>query len=164
MRIGILSDTHGFINEQFLKVFENCDEVWHAGDIGNSTVTDSLKIKFKLRAVYGNIDDAKARIEFREHEFFVIDGKKFLMIHIAGPFEKYTAQTKQLIQQYAPDVLICGHSHICKVAMDKRNKLLYVNPGAAGINGFHQIRTVLRFEITDGTLKSMEVVELGKRG
>lgn len=163
MRIGVLSDTHGFVNEQIFKVFENCDEVWHAGDIGNLSVTDSLNAKFKLRAVYGNIDDAKARIVFKEYEFFVIDGKKFLLIHIAGAFEKYNTQTKLLIQQHAPDVLICGHSHICKVAMDTRNKLLYMNPGAAGNHGFHHIRTVLRFEINEGTLKNMEVVELGKR-
>jgi len=164
MKIGIISDTHSFLDENVLTYFKEVDEIWHAGDIGSLEVTQQLEAKKKLRAVYGNIDNAEARVQFPKYQIFAIDECKILLIHIAGSFGKYNYETQQLIKQHRPNILVCGHSHIVKVANDKKNNLLYINPGAAGIYGFHQVRTIIRFEIKNSKPTNMELIELGKRG
>lgn len=142
----------------------DADEIWHAGDIGNLTVTDQLAEHKKVRAVYGNIDGKEARVSFPENLFFEYEGVHFLMTHIAGTAGKYSTRVQKLLTENKVDVLICGHSHILKVIQLKNRQLLHLNPGAAGIHGFHHIRTMLRFEVGKGRLHNMEVIELGKRG
>lgn len=162
-KIGLLSDTHGHMDNRILHHLQSCDEIWHAGDIGNLLVTEQL-IKLKpLKAVYGNIDDHKTRQNFPEYLSWDDEGLSFLLIHIAGPFGKYTFQVKELINNLKPQVLICGHSHILKVAKDTIHHLTYINPGAAGKHGFHIYRTMLRFDIDEGAIKNAEVVQLDKR-
>lgn len=164
-KIGLLSDTHSFLDPQLEKLFENCDEIWHAGDIGSNSVTQKLAEWKPLKAVHGNIDGGVVRQSFPEFQFFEIDGLKILMIHIAGSTGKYNSRVRQLIKDYGtPDVLVCGHSHILKVVKDPIYSFLYMNPGAAGVHGFHKIRTALRFDIENGRPKNLEVIELGVRG
>ena len=163
-KILLLSDTHGHVDERMLVYAEAADEIWHAGDIGDLKVTDTLaKIK-PLRAVYGNIDGAAARVQFPENNCFTLEGVNFFMTHIGGPAGKYTPRVRALLNQAPPNVFICGHSHILKVMQVKSRSLLHLNPGAAGVQGFHQMRTMLRFEVVAGKLQNMEVIELGKRG
>lgn len=163
-KIGILSDTHSYLEEQIFEYFKDVDMVWHAGDIGSSTVTNALQ-KFKpLYAVYGNIDDYSIRAEFPENLSLEIEGCKILITHIAGPLGKYTPRVQQLLQSYTPNILVCGHSHIVKVAKDPKYGLLHINPGAAGIHGFHKMRTAIRMEIENGKPQKMELIELGLRG
>jgi len=148
-----------------MSMLTDCDEIWHAGDIGGLPVLDRLiKTKKTIRAVYGNIDDAKIRIAVPGELEWVLDGKKFLMTHIGGYPGHYAKGIKDLLRKHQPDVFICGHSHILKVIFDKELNLLHLNPGACGKEGFHQVRTMLKFSIQDGVLKDMAVVELGKRG
>ncbi len=163
-KIGILSDTHSYLEEQIFEYFKDVDMVWHAGDIGSSTVTNALQ-KFKpLYAVYGNIDDYSIRTEFPENQSLEIEGCKILITHIAGPLGKYTPRVQQLLQSYTPNILVCGHSHIVKVAKDPKYGFLHINPGAAGIHGFHKMRTAIRMEIENGKPQKMELIELGLRG
>ncbi len=163
-RIGILSDTHGFFDEKIVRYFDDVDEIWHAGDIGTIAVTDKLSALKPLVAVYGNIDGTDLRTSFPEYEILEREGCKILLIHIAGATGKYTPQTRKLIQQHKPDILVCGHSHIVKVVKDENFHLLYINPGAAGVHGFHKMKTILRFEIENGKPQNMQLIELGKRG
>lgn len=163
-KILLLSDTHGHIDDRMLKYVQEADEVWHAGDIGQLTVTDRLAKLKPLRAVYGNIDGTEARVSFPENNCFECEGVKFVMTHIGGPAGKYTPRVRELLQHQPADVFICGHSHILKVMHIKGRNMMHLNPGAAGIHGFHQIRTMLRFEIAQGKLQNMEVIELGLRG
>lgn len=162
-RIGLLSDTHGCYDVKFEKYFSECDEIWHAGDIGDISVTDQLKKIAPLRAVYGNIDGHVIRSEFPEHTRFACEGVDVWMTHIGGKPYVYDWHIREKITKNPPQLFICGHSHICKVQMDKKLKMLYVNPGAAGIKGFHNIRTLLRFTLERGQIKEMEVIELGTR-
>lgn len=163
-KIALLSDTHGYIDDRWQELFAQCDEIWHAGDIGTAQVTNHLKSIKPLRAVYGNIDGAALRTEFPEFQFFESEGVKVLMIHIAGGVGKYNATVKKLAAQHGkPDLLICGHSHILKVQMDPAFYWLYMNPGAAGVHGFHKMRTCLRFGLADGRIHDLEVIELGSR-
>ncbi len=164
MKIGIISDTHSYLDKQVLHYFKDVDEIWHAGDIGNLEVTNSLAQVKKLRAVFGNIDNAEARKQYAKFEIFSIENCKILIIHIAGSFGKYNKETQDLIKEHQPNILVCGHSHILKVANDIKYKLLYINPGAAGIHGFHKVKTIIRFEIENGNPKNMELIELGQRG
>ncbi len=164
-RIGLLSDTHSYLDSKLKDCFVDCDEIWHAGDIGDIRVTDTL-IKWKpLRAVYGNIDNATVRVSFPETEIIDLEGFKVLLIHIAGSFGKYNAKVNTLLRQN-PDIkcVVCGHSHILKVQFDKAKNILYINPGAAGKHGFHAVRTALKFDLEDGTIKNLQVIELGMRG
>ena len=163
-KILLLSDTHSHIDERIISYVDTADEIWHAGDIGRLTVTDQLEKLKLLRAVYGNIDDAKARLSFPENNFFELEGVSFLMTHIGGPARKYTQRVREMLDHYQPQVFICGHSHILKVQFIKARQMMHLNPGAAGIHGFHQIRTMLRFTVDQGHLKNMEVIELGLRG
>ena len=165
MKIGLISDTHSYLDEKVFQYFNECDEIWHAGDIGDREVIDRLS-KFKpVRAVYGNIDGSEIRVKYPEKLVFEIDGFKIYMIHIGGTPPRYAKGVKTDLKKELPQLFICGHSHILKVMPDEGlNKMLYMNPGAAGRQGFHKMRTLLRFEIIEGTLKNLEVIELGKRG
>ncbi|MBI1288689.1 MAG: YfcE family phosphodiesterase [Flavobacteriales bacterium] len=162
-RIGLLSDTHGYLDAGIKKHFVNCDEIWHAGDIGSVEVSDTLAAWKPYRAVYGNIDGGKLRAMHPENQIFELEGVKVLMTHIGGYPGKYTARVRDLIIQEKPKLYICGHSHILKVMFDKKHQVLHMNPGAAGISGFHQVKTLLRFVLDNGDIKNLEVIELGKR-
>ena len=158
-KILLLSDTHSFIGDDILKYVKQADEVWHAGDIGDLKVTDAIKKLKPLRAVYGNIDNAEARLEFPEHLKFRCEGVKVWITHIGGYPGRYAPAIRNQIRIHTPDLFICGHSHILKVINDKKLKLLHMNPGAAGTHGFHKVRTMLRFEITGEKIQSLEVIE-----
>lgn len=164
MRVGLLSDTHGHLDEVIHTHLMPCDEIWHAGDIGTIQVTDTLAKWKPLRAVYGNIDDATLRLSFPENNIFTIEGVKVVMTHIGGYPGHYVARARQLLLAERPKLYICGHSHILKVMPDPKLGLLHMNPGAAGVHGFHHVRTLLRFTLQAGTIKDLEVVELGLRG
>ncbi len=163
-KILLLSDTHGYIDERILHYATTVDEVWHAGDIGGANVTNALKELKPLRGVYGNIDEAGLRKEFPEHQRFVCEGAAVWITHIGGYPGNYTPKLREELQKNPPGVFICGHSHILKVMWDKKLKLLHLNPGAAGIYGFHTVRTMLLFSIEKGMVKDVNIVELGKRG
>jgi putative phosphoesterase len=162
-KIGLISDTHGWLDEAVFRHFEMCDEVWHAGDIGGNGVLEALR-GFKLvRAVWGNIDDTFIRSTTAEHERFECEGVDVWMTHIGGRPGNYANPVREGLSENPPAIFICGHSHICLVAMDKRGKFLYMNPGAAGRHGFHKVRTILRFNLEAGKIENLEVVELGLR-
>lgn len=162
-KILLLSDTHSHIDETILKYVAQADEVWHAGDIGNLIVTDTIKKIKPLRAVYGNIDDDKARLEFPLHHRFRCESVDVWMAHIGGYPGKYNANIYAEMTINPPKLFICGHSHILKVMFDKKNNLLFMNPGAAGKSGFHVMRTMLRFVIEGDKIKDLEIIEIGKR-
>ena len=165
MKIGLISDTHGYLDEQVFKYFKDCDEIWHAGDIGSLEVGQLLELYKPLRAVWGNIDDKQIRLRYPEDQIFSCEGMKIWITHIGGKPPLYSKGVKARLKELKPDVFICGHSHILRVMADeKMDKLLYINPGAAGMQGFHKIRTVLRFEIQNGKVRNMQAIELGKRG
>jgi putative phosphoesterase len=163
-KILLLSDTHGYIDDQILKFVKQADEVWHAGDIGNLDVTDTLKKIKPLRAVFGNIDGAEVRSEFPLDAKFEIEKTSIWMTHIGGYPNKYHQRIREELKQNPPKIFIAGHSHILKVQYDKKLNLLHLNPGAAGIHGFHKIRTMLRFTLDNGNIKDMEIIELSNRG
>jgi putative phosphoesterase len=163
-KILLLSDTHGFIDDQILKYVKQADEVWHAGDIGNLKVTDTIKKLKPLRGVFGNIDDAKVRSEFPLDLKFSIEGLSVWITHIGGYPYKYNPRILEEITENPPKIFICGHSHILKVQYDKKLNLLHLNPGAAGKYGFHKIRTMLRFRLENTEIKDLEIIELAKRG
>ncbi len=164
MTIGLLSDTHGFLDPTISKHFSQCDEIWHAGDIGDSAVIDALEKIKPVRAVYGNIDDPSMRARFPEDLWITQEGLTVWMTHIGGRPPQYNPRIKKLLKEKQPDVFICGHSHILQVKRDDTRGMLYINPGAAGQQGFHHMRTMLRMEIEAGKIRKMEVIELGKRG
>ncbi len=162
--IGLLSDTHGFLDPKVFQYFEACDEIWHAGDVGNEEILTRLEFFKPLKAVYGNIDGGIIKRVLPEDLIFECEGMKIFMTHIGGVPGKYNARVKKVIQEMKPDIFICGHSHILKVISDPVFRpLLYLNPGAAGVHGFHHVRTLLRFRIDKGKLSDMQVIELGKR-
>jgi uncharacterized protein len=162
--ILLISDTHGYFDERLVKHAEASDEVWHAGDIGPAALADRIAVLRPLRAVYGNIDGSDVRTQYPEDTLFEIEGLRVLMTHIAGSPGKYASRVRALIGEKRPGLLVCGHSHILKVQFDEQAHLLYMNPGAAGVQGFHHMRTALRFGIADGAVKDLAVIELGKRG
>ena len=162
-KILLLSDTHSHIDEKILKYVHQADEVWHAGDIGDLKVTDSIKKLKPLRAVYGNIDDAKARMEFPLDNRFRCEEVEVYITHIGGYPKRYNARVLSELKKKTPKLFICGHSHILKVIYDKEFDLLHLNPGAAGIYGIQQVRTMLRFEIDKDQIKNLEIIELGKK-
>nr|WP_321222314.1 metallophosphoesterase family protein [uncultured Psychroserpens sp.] len=162
-KILLLSDTHSYIDDAILKHVKKADEVWHAGDIGDLEVTDKIKALKPLRAVYGNIDDAKARLEFPENNRFMCEDVDVFMTHIGGYPPKYNMRTRDLIKENPPRIFICGHSHILKVMPDKRYNLIHMNPGAVGKHGFHKVRTMLRFTIDGSKIENLEVIEFPKR-
>ena len=158
-KILLLSDTHSYIDNDILKYAKQADEVWHAGDIGNLTVTDTLQKLKPLRAVYGNIDNDEARREFPLHNRFTCEGVDVWITHIGGYPGRYDKRVRDDIYQNPPKLFICGHSHILKVMPDKKTGLLHMNPGAIGKHGFHTVRTMLRFEIDKGNIQNLEVIE-----
>ena len=163
-KILLISDTHGHLDDAILKYVNQADEVWHAGDIGIAVISDEL-IKLKpLRAVYGNIDDHELRSIFKEDLRFNCEGVKVFMTHIGGYPGNYNNRVRKLLQKERPKLFICGHSHILKVMYDKKLSILHMNPGAAGVFGFHKIRTLLRFTIDKGKIDNVEVVELDAKG
>ena len=162
-RILLLSDTHGYIDDTILKYARQADEVWHAGDIGSFDVTDALGALKPVRAVYGNIDDHRLQKEFPLDNRFKCEHVDVWMTHIGGYPNRYDRRIREQIKQNPPKLFISGHSHILKVMWDKKLNLLHMNPGSCGKNGFHQIRTMLRFDIEGEEIKNLEVIELGKR-
>jgi len=165
LRIGLLSDTHSYLEPKLFDVFKDVDEIWHAGDIGNCELIDELK-KFKpTYAVFGNIDGADLRAEYPLNLELEREGFKILITHIGGYPGRYEPKARRKIEEVKPDIFICGHSHILKVMRDPTyNNMVVMNPGAAGIHGFHKVKTVLRFTLHQKRIENMEVVELGKRG
>ena len=164
MKIGLLSDTHSFLDEKVFYHFESCDEIWHAGDVGDDKVLNKLRDFKPVRAVFGNIDGGDVRLTCSEDLSFEIEGLKVFMTHIGGYPPKYTSRVRSILKSVKPDLYICGHSHILKIMRDFAiNNLLHVNPGAAGRHGFQQVRTLVRFDISDSVLSNMQVIELGKR-
>lgn len=161
-RIGLLSDTHGYWDERYLKYFEPCDQIWHAGDIGSMEIVERLEAFRPLKAVYGNIDGQDMRRLFPEIARFTVDGADVLMKHIGGYPGKYYASIRSTLFANPPRLFISGHSHILKVKYDKSLNLLHINPGAAGIYGFHTVRTLVRFCIDNGSFSDLEVIELNK--
>ena len=162
-KILLLSDTHSYIDDQILKFVKQADEVWHAGDIGNLKVTDTIKKYKPLRAVYGNIDNKDARAEFPLDLQFEVEGVSVWMTHIGGYPNKYNQRVRAALQAKPPKLFLCGHSHILKVQYDKKLDLLHLNPGAAGKHGFHKVRTMLRFSLENTVIKDLEIIELAKR-
>ena len=162
-KILLLSDTHGHLDDKIIKYVNESDEVWHAGDIGKKEIINYLTELKPLKAVFGNIDDKKIRLITKEFLYFNYEKNKILITHIAGYPGKYNKNVNRLISIYEPNILVCGHSHILKVMYDKKNKHLHLNPGAAGISGFHNIRTMLRFKLDSDKIKELEIIELGKR-
>lgn len=163
MKIGLVSDTHSYFPNEVLKHFKDVDEIWHAGDIGDMAVLDRFKAFKPTRAVFGNIDGHELRTETKETEVFEVEGVKVVMTHIAGKPGRYQRNVDELIRKQQPQLFICGHSHILLVQMDKQLNTLWMNPGAAGVHGFHKTRTLLRFEINQGKIEKLEAIELGKR-
>ncbi len=162
-RIGLLSDTHGYLDPKIFTYFADVDEIWHAGDIGSIEVIDQLKTFKPVRAVFGNIDDHVIRREVPEFNRFTIEQVNVLLTHIGGKPGKYSTPAFNELEKEAPNLFICGHSHILLVKMDPRYSMLWMNPGACGIKGFHSVKTLLRFSITADRIHDLEVIELGKR-
>ena len=163
VRIGLISDTHSFLDESVFRHFEQCDEIWHAGDFGNAEVADRLAQFKPLRGVYGNIDGKDIRTIYPEHLKFNCEEVRVWMTHIGGYPGKYSPKIKVEINQNPPDLFISGHSHILKVMFDQKIRCLHLNPGAAGKEGWHKVRTLLRFCISGKKIHTLDAIELGTR-
>ena len=162
-RIGLMSDTHGYLDSKIFKYFKDVDEIWHAGDIGDMSVLEELE-KFKpIRAVYGNIDNHELRAALKKYNRFFCEEMDVLMTHIGGKPYVYSKDAYAKFIQKTPDIFICGHSHILLVQFDKKIQSMWLNPGACGYKGFHKVKTILRFEVHGKEIKNMEVIELGPR-
>ena len=162
-KILLLSDTHSYIDDAIIKYVKQVDEVWHAGDIGDLKVTDAIKNIKPLKGVYGNIDDAKARLEFPEHNRFMCEDIDVWITHIGGYPKAYNVRVREEIKINPPKLFISGHSHILKVMPDNKLNLLHMNPGAVGKHGFHKTRTMLRFTIHGSKIDNLEVIEFPVR-
>ena len=161
-RIGLLSDTHSYLDSKIFTHFDTCDEIWHAGDVGDLTIMEQLKAFRPLRIVSGNID--RETSDLPGNQRFTLEGLDIWMTHIGGTPPKYNPAVRPNLQLSPPDIFVCGHSHILKVARDpKINNLLFINPGASGKHGFHRVRTAVRFALDAGRVTNMEVIELGSR-
>ncbi len=163
-RIGLISDTHGHLDEKLLQHFEECNEIWHAGDIGDMEIANKLNSIRPLRAVYGNIDDRNVNTVYPEQLVFECEKVKVLLRHITGYPGKYDPMALKEIQLHQPNLVIAGHSHILRIMYDENNNCLFMNPGSAGHQGLHNERTIIRFTIDGKDIRNAEVVELGKRG
>lgn len=161
-RIGLISDTHSYLDPKIWKYLDEVDEIWHAGDVGDVSLIDELRAFKPLRGVYGNIDNTDVRQEFPEFNRFKIEEVDVLMTHIAGKPGNYSKPLFTELQNGAPKLMVCGHSHILLVKMDQIKNMLWMNPGACGNKGFHHVKTLLRFSITKDKIHDLEVVELGK--
>lgn len=162
-KIGLLSDTHGFLDERIHKYFKDCDEIWHAGDLGTIEVLETLEKWKPVRAVYGNIDGHQLRAALPEIQRFRCEKIKVLIKHIGGYPGRYDKSIYNSIVNNRPDIFISGHSHILKVINDPKHNLLHINPGAAGKSGMHKVRTVIRFTIDGHKAKDLEVIEMEQR-
>jgi putative phosphoesterase len=162
-RIGLLSDTHSYLDEKMLHHFAQVDEIWHAGDVGNKEVYKKLQNLKPVKGVYGNIDDASIQQFFPRVLQFTCEEVRVLITHIGGYPPKYNAHSLPLIQSYRPNLFITGHSHILKIMYDHQLQVLHMNPGAAGTHGWHQKRTIVRFNIHGNNIQDCEVIELGPR-
>ena len=163
MKVGLLSDTHNYLDEKIFKYFEGCDEIWHAGDIGSIDIANQLSDFKSFRAVYGNIDGLRLRHKYPEELIFDIEELKVFIIHIGGYPPKYNRSIRNRLDEVNPGLFICGHSHIAKIINDPGRKLLHINPGAAGKQGFHRMRSIVRFHISGGKIENIQLIELGKR-
>jgi len=162
-RIGLLSDTHNYLDPSVFEHFKDCDEIWHAGDVGNKSVTEQLEEFKPLKAVYGNIDGHDVRISHPEHRRFMCEKVDVWITHIGGYPNRYDKRVYDQISSNPPRLFICGHSHILKVIYDKKLQLLHINPGAAGKYGLHKVRTLIRFAIDGEEIKDLQIIELGER-
>ena len=162
-QIGLISDTHNYLDNAVFKHFDKCDELWHAGDFGSAGLVDKLKSFKPLKGVYGNIDGNDIRSQFPETLCWNCEDVRVLMIHIGGYPPKYNSKSKILLSQYKPQLFISGHSHILKVLYDDKLKCLHINPGAAGKQGWQKVRTLLRFVVEGNNIRNCEVIELGNR-
>lgn len=162
-KIGLISDTHSFLHPRVKHHFKNCDEIWHAGDIGSVELADELESFKPFKAVYGNIDGGELRKMYPKNLRFHTEGVDVWITHIGGYPNRYDRRVFEEISKNPPKLFICGHSHILKAMQDKKLKLLHLNPGAAGKVGFHQVLTLMRFELSEGQIKNLEVIELEKR-
>lgn len=163
MQIGLISDNHSYDGQDILDHLKDCDEVWHAGDIGDMASLDNIKKIAPVKAVYGNIDTNDTREAYPLNLEWECEGLKIFMTHIGGYPGRYKKRVYKLLNEIKPDLYICGHSHICKVMRDKDLDLIHMNPGAYGHHGFHKMRTMLKFKIEDGVIGDLKVVELGIR-
>ena len=159
-----MSDTHSHLDPKVFHHFQDVDEIWHAGDFGNPQLVEKLHQFKPLRGVYGNIDGTPIRANFPEDLLFDIDGFRVFMTHIGGYPGRYKSRVKKLLIEHKPNLYICGHSHILKIMPDKTLNLLHINPGACGNSGYHQIKTLVRFEIKEQKIQNLEVIEIGRRG
>lgn len=159
-RIGLLSDTHSYWDDRYLTYFEECDEIWHAGDIGSTEVAERLSAFRTFRAVCGNCDGGDLRRLYKERLRWTCEGADVLMTHIGGYPGRYEPHIRPLLYERPPQLFISGHSHILKVEFDKQLGLLHINPGAAGLQGWHQVRTLVRFTAEDGAFRDLEVIEI----
>lgn len=162
-KIGLLSDTHGYVDPKVYDYFSDVDEIWHAGDVGDVKVIEDLRAFKPLRGVWGNIDSAEVRLELPEFERFKCEDVPVLITHIGGKPGKYVQRAHEELKKETPQLFICGHSHILLVKQDPHFNMLWMNPGACGYKGFHQVKTLLRFSITKDRIHDLEVIELGKR-
>ena len=163
-KIGLISDTHHYLDTRVPEYFSGVDEIWHAGDFGDMEIARKLKEIAPLTGVYGNIDGADIRKTFPLHQRFEREGLDVWITHIGGNPGRYALPIKSTLQQNPPDLLVCGHTHILKIARDaEKNAMIYMNPGAAGRQGFHEYRTLVRFSISDGRISDVEVIRLGRR-
>ncbi|MBN2349827.1 MAG: metallophosphoesterase family protein [Bacteroidales bacterium] len=163
IRIGLISDTHGYLDKRLFEYFDECDEIWHAGDIGSIDLANQLNSFRLLRAVHGNIDGIDIRTVYPENLRFYCEKVAVWIKHIGGYPNNYDRSVREEITENPPDLFISGHSHILKVIYDKKLNLLHINPGAVGKNGMHQIRTAIRFSIDQSEINDLEIIELGKR-
>lgn len=161
--IGLISDTHNYLDPNIFEHFKNCDEIWHAGDFGTAAIAQELSSFKSFRGVYGNIDGYDIKSVYPEQLVFMCEDVKVLMRHIGGYPPKYNAETKKELLIHKPQLFISGHSHILKVLYDEKVNCLHINPGAAGRQGWHIMRTLIRFSIDGKNILDCEVVELGKR-
>jgi uncharacterized protein len=164
LRIGLISDTHHFLDDNVFKHFDTCDEIWHAGDFGTIDLARRLSDFKPLKGVYGNIDGADIRRVYPEDLHWQAEGVKVFMTHIGGYPPRYNPRVKKALEADPPQLFVCGHSHILKVVFDEKLQCLHMNPGAAGRQGWHTVRTLIRFTIDGNNMKDCEVIELGSRG
>ena len=160
VKIGLLADTHSRLDKSLFKHFKYCDELWHAGDIGSLELAQELEAFKPLKAVYGNIDNREIKAVYPLNLAFETEGLKVFMTHIGGYPQRYTKRVKALLDKHQPDLYICGHSHILKIMPDKMRNLLHINPGACGWEGWHKIRTAIRFDVKNARIKNLEIIEL----
>ena len=164
MKILLLSDTHGYLDDAIKNHANEADEIRHAGAFGTIELPDALQKIKPVRGVWANIDGKDVRLSYPLDNTFQMDGIKVFMTHIGGYPGRYEPRLKPIISQHPPHLFICGHSHLLKVIRDPKNNMLCMNPGAAGVHGFHKVRTMLRFVISDGKISNLEAIELGLRG